>query len=121
MSSSNLRVRAYLAVLITFALVGAGCRQPSAFQASVSKFRDASSVVIQSAKAYLVSLNKNERDTYIYQQLEFRRQIKPSDLKNAQVFSDESIAARTKALDQISNYIELLYHLGNSAPPASIS
>jgi hypothetical protein len=107
--------------LLALAGLVAGCDQPSTFQAPVAKFRDASAVVIQSAKVSLTTLNKNERDTYIYRQLEFRRQIKPSDLAEAQVFSAESIAARTKALDEISNYNELLYQLANSDAPTSIS
>jgi hypothetical protein len=121
MNSSGLRIRGNLAAMLILALIAAGCTQPSAFQAPVSNFRDASAVVIQSAKLYLTTLNKNERDAYIYQQVEFRRQITRTDLDKTQVFSDASIAVRTKALDQISNYMELLYNLVNSDAPTSIS
>jgi hypothetical protein len=109
------------AVTITVVLLAAGCTQPAAFQAPVSKFRDASAVVIQSAQAYLTALNKNERDAYIYQQVEFRRAMVRGDLDKTQVFSDQSIAVRINALDQISNYNELLYRLVNSDAPNGIT
>src|SRR4051794_38813040 len=120
MSHVTTRARVSIAGLIVIALCGSGCTQPSAFQAPVSKFRDASAVVIQSSKAYLLALNKIERDGYLNQQLEFRRQITRSELNNVQVFSDESIAVRLKALDQLSNYTELLYKIVNSDAPESI-
>lgn len=106
--------------VLGLALLAIGCKGPAAYKAPVSKFRDASAVVIESTKAYLTTLNKTERDGYIYQQVEFRRPIKIEDLNRVQVFSDESIAARLKALDQLSNYTELLYQLANSEAPASI-
>src|SRR5262249_6901099 len=116
-----LRIHTHIAVVLAFALLAIACTQMSAFQAPVSRFRDASAVVIQSAKLSLTALNKNERDTYIYQQLEFRRQITRTDLEKAQVFSAESIATRTSALDQISDYTELLYKLVNSDASTSIT
>src|SRR5262245_41519950 len=103
------RNRVSYAAILAATLLAVGCTERAAFQAPVTRFRDASSVVIQSAQVYLGALNKNERDTYIYQQLEFRRQIVASDLNKTQVFSDKSIAVRINALDQISNYTELLY------------
>jgi hypothetical protein len=117
----RLRIRARLGVILALALIAAGCTQPGAFRAPVSQFRDASAVVIQSAKVYLTTLNKNERDTYIYEQVGFQRQITRTDLDKAQVFTPQSVAVRTKALDQLSTYTELLYKLVNSDAPTSIN
>jgi hypothetical protein len=45
-----------------------GCAKPSAYKAPVTKFYDASVVVIEMTKTYLTELNKVERDQYIYSQ-----------------------------------------------------
>jgi hypothetical protein len=71
----SLLFRKNLAVLIAFAWFTAGCAHPAAFQSATSKFRNSIAAVVQSAKVYLVTLNKSERDAYLYQQLESCREI----------------------------------------------
>ena len=68
--------RHYRAGVLLLLLCGvAGCRGPSAYKAPVTKFRDSSSVVIESTKAYLIALNKTERNHYIYNQASQPAQI----------------------------------------------
>ena len=106
------------AVLIVIA--AAGCARPSAYKAPVGKFRDASTVVIQSTKAYLNELNKVERDKYIYLQASKPDQIKIDEIEQVQVFSKDGIMARLNALDQLASYVDLLDQLANSNTPETI-
>ena len=97
-----------------------GCAKPSAFQAPVSKFHDATTSVLTSTKTYYTALNKSERDHYIDQQLAARKDIRLSEIDETQLLTSEDIAARLKALDVLSQYSELLYQLANSTAPSTI-
>jgi PBP1b-binding outer membrane lipoprotein LpoB len=113
--------RLQLPLLAILLFVGvAGCAKPSAYKAPVSKFRDASTVVIQSTKVYLTELNKVERNQYIYSQASKPEQIKLDEIEKVQVFSKEGIVARLNALDQLANYVDLLNQLANSSTPQTI-
>jgi hypothetical protein len=95
----------------------AGCRGPSAYKAPVTKFRDSSSVVIESTKAYLIALNKTERDHYIYNQASQPAQIQLIAINEVQVFDPQEIGARIRALDHLADYTDLLYSLATSDAP----
>lgn len=97
-----------------------GCAKPSAYKAPVGKFRDASTVVIQSTKVYLNELNKVERDKYIYLQASKPDQIRIDEIEQVQVFSKDGIAARLNALDQLASYVDLLDQVANSNTPETI-
>lgn len=113
-------VRRVALMVALFGLLNAGCAKPSAYKAPVSKFRDASAVVIESTKAYLTALNKTERDHYINDQVSGRAQIQLSKIEEVQVFGADAIAARLGALDQLSNYTELLFRLATSDAPETV-
>ena len=104
-------------LLLLLCSVVAGCRGPSAYKAPVTKFRDSSSVVIESTKAYLIALNKTERDHYIYNQASRPAQIKLIAINEVQVFDPQEIGARIRALDQLADYTDLLYTLATSDAP----
>jgi hypothetical protein len=105
---------------VLLGLVNVGCARPSAYKAPVSKFRDASAVVIESTKTYLTALNKTERDHYIDDQVASRGQIQLIRIEEVQVFSADAIAARLDALDELANYTELLFRLATSDAPETI-
>ena len=117
---SRERLRPIVVAAALFSLLNAGCAKPSAYKAPVSKFRDASAVVIESTKAYLTALNKTERDHYINDQVAGRAQIRLDKIEEAQVFGADAIAARLNALDQLSNYTELLFQLATSDAPETV-
>ena len=112
--------RMSLAALLVAAL-GLGCAQPSAYKAPVAKFRDASAVVIESTKGYLIALNKTERDHYLFTKAAAREQIQLLEVEKVQVFSAEAIAIRLDALDQLADYTELLYRLATSDAPETVT
>jgi hypothetical protein len=95
----------------------AGCHGPSAYKVPVTKFRDSSSVVIESTKAYLIALNKTERDHYIYNQASQPAMIFLNAISEVQVFDPNEIGARIRALDALADYTDLLYSLVTSDAP----
>jgi hypothetical protein len=120
MLKSELRHRILLFLVVLAIASGVGCAHPSAYKAPVAKFRDASAVVIESAKAYLTELNKTERDIYIQGEASKPAQIKLADIEEHQVFSKEAIAVRLNALDTLANYTDLLNQLANSDAPDQV-
>ena len=111
---------AVIAIVSALGFEASACARPSAYKAPVSKFRDASAVVIESTKAYLTALNKTERDHFIDDQVTRRDQIQLMKIEEVQVFSADAIAARLDALDQLADYTELLFRLATSDAPETI-
>jgi hypothetical protein len=107
-------------VVVLVAALGVACARPSAYKAPVAKFRDASAVVIESTKEYLVALNKTERDHYLFTQAAARDPIQLLEVERVQVFSSEAIGVRLEALDRLADYTELLYRLATSDAPETV-
>src|SRR6266550_4326299 len=101
--------RACLSAILALAILSSSCTRRSAYTAPVTKFRDASAVVIESTKAYLVALNKTERTHYIDEQVAGGAPIQLIKIEEVQVFAAPAIAARIDALDRLADYTELLY------------
>jgi hypothetical protein len=113
--------RQLLSLLLALAVLSAGgCARPSAYQAPIAKFRDASAVVIEATKTYLTELNKTERDMYIRSQAADQQLIQLNKIQEVQGFSKEGIAARLNALGHLANYTDLLNQLANSDAPDRI-
>jgi hypothetical protein len=115
-----LRVARSAAIVLAVALLGAACAKPSAYIVPVTKFRNASAVVIESTQAYLTALNKTEREHYINDQVASHGPILLNRIEEVQVFGADAIAARLDALDQLADYTELLYRLATSDAPETI-
>jgi hypothetical protein len=113
-------MRGLLRPLLAFSLLAISCNNPAVYRSPVSKFHDASTLVIASSKAVYTGLNKAERDHYIDQQFSRRQPIDPTELAKAQVFSADEIAARLKALDVLAGYSELLFQLANMTAPSTV-
>jgi hypothetical protein len=111
--------RVGLAVALAAAL-SAACARPSEYKAPVARFRDASAVVIEGTKGYLIALNKTERDHYLFMKAAGREQIQLLEVEKVQVFTAEAIAVRLEALDQLADYTELLYRLATSDAPETV-
>ena len=108
------------AVVLAVAVLAPACAKPSAYVAPVTKFRDASAVVIESTQAYLTALNKTEREHYINDQVASQEPILLNRIEEVQVFGADGISARLEALDQLADYTELLYRLATSDAPDAV-
>lgn len=113
---------ASLLALLIAASLSVACKGPAAYKAPVTRFRDSSSIVIESTKQFLSALNKTERDHYIGLQMANSAQIQLIRIEEVQAFNPAEIGARIRALDQLQDYTDLLYQLATSnASAASIT
>jgi len=105
---------------LVLALATAGCARPAEYKAPVQTFRDASAVVIRSTQTFLGAMNKTERDHYISDQVASQAPIQLNRIQEVQVFSQDAIAARMTALDNLAAYTDLLYRLATSDSPEAV-
>lgn len=83
--------------LITGILILLTACGTTGYRSPISKFQDASSVVIASTRIYLTELNKVERDKYINEQVSRKAQIQLIQIEAVQVFSRDGLKARLDA------------------------
>ena len=107
-------------LLIIALTISAGCGK-AGFRDPITKFQDASSVVIASTRLYVSELNKVERDHYLMQQAAARRQIKLDEIEAVQLFTRDGLKARLDALDQLAKYGSLLSRLAGSDAPERVT
>lgn len=113
------RHRCVLALMLLVLLNG--CSSTAGYKKPISDFQNASSVVTDSARVYVIQLNKTQRDAYIDRQVSEAQQIKLLEIEQLQVFSPEEIETRLSALNELSKYGELLGQLANSDAPEKIT
>jgi hypothetical protein len=65
-------------------------------------------------------MNKTERDHYISDQVASQAPIQLNRIQEVQVFSQDAIAARMTALDNLAAYTDLLYRLATSDSPEAV-
>jgi hypothetical protein len=110
----------FLLLTIITAVFNIGCGSEG-YKKPITKFRDASAVVVEGTRIYISELNKVEREKYIFKQYSTRNQIKSDEIKDVQVFGEEGLQARIDALDALANYGDLLLKLANSDAPEKIT
>lgn len=110
----------YPVTLLFFALLS-GCASTVGYKTPISNFQHASSVVTESARVYILQVNKTQRDAYIDRQVSKAGQIRLAMIDSSQVISSEAIDVRLRALNQLSKYGSLLGQLANSDAPEKIS
>jgi|ERR1017187_8733886 hypothetical protein len=109
-----------LSPVLVIAALGVSCEDQGKYQGSISKVHDATAVVIASAKATYVGLNKAERDHYVELQLTQRKPIDPDELEEVQVLDAHETASRMSSLDVLAKYSDLLVQLATTQTPASV-
>jgi hypothetical protein len=97
-----------------------GCPNPAAYREPITRFQQASTVVIEGARIEYGLANKRERDAEIDRRVESKERI---DLKvlndpNIRVLSPDDLTARMAALDALAKHGELLLTLASSDAPA---
>jgi hypothetical protein len=119
--SKSRNVCVYLLLFcVLIGILNTGCGS-SGFAKPITKFRNASVVVIESTRVYVSELNKTERDTFISKQFNNKKPILIPDIDKTQVLSKEGIQARMDALDALGNYGDLLLKLANSDAPERVN
>ena len=114
------KAAASLGPVLVLAALGVSCEDLAKYQGSISRFHDATAVVIAMAKTTYVGLNKAERDHYVDLQLAQRKPIDPEELATVQVLDAHETALRMSSLDILGKYSDLLVQLATTQTPASV-
>lgn len=109
------------AVALFFTVLLSGCSSTYGYKKPISDFQNASSIVTESARVYIIQLNKTQRDAYVDRQVNESNQIKLSEIEELQAFFPEEIETRLGALSELSKYGDLLGQLANSEAPEQIT
>jgi hypothetical protein len=105
--------------LIFPTLLITGCANPAAYRAPITRFQQASTVVIESARTEYGLTNKRERDAVIDTLVTKRAKITLQVLndKDMRVLGGDDLAARMAALDALAKHGQLLLTLASSDAP----
>lgn len=101
-------------ILLTLLLIG--CAQPAAYREPITRFQQASTVVIESARVYYRVANKGERDAEIDRRVARGKEIRLRVLndKKLRLLGPDELAARIAALDTLAKHGRLLLTLARS-------
>nr|VFK19091.1 MAG: hypothetical protein BECKLFY1418C_GA0070996_10537 [Candidatus Kentron sp. LFY] len=104
--------------ILTVILLMTACT-PAAYREPITRFQQASTVVIEGARTTYGSANKGERNAEIDRRLEQKERITLRDLnsEDLRLLGPDDIAARMKALDALAKHGELLLTLASSDAP----
>ena len=97
-----------------------GCANPAAFREPITRFQQASTVVIEGARMEYGVTNKRERDAVIDHHVEKREKISLQTLndKDIRIFGADDLVLRMAALDALSKHGQLLLTLASSDAPS---
>ena len=93
-----------------------GCAQKMAYREPITRFQQASTVVIETARVYYRIANKGERDAEIDWRVARREEIRVRTLndKKLRLLGADDLAARMAALDALAKHGRLLLTLASS-------
>jgi hypothetical protein len=106
-------------LLPVLAIVLAGCATGT-YKVPIENYREANTLVTENARTIIKQANQVERAIYIDKQVRNHLRIDLEDIQHAEVFSQDQLAARMKALDTMDAYGTLLLEIVNSDVPTSI-
>ena len=97
-----------------------GCASPAAYREPISRFQQASTIVIEGARVEYGAANKRERDAVIDRLVTKRERISLQTLNNKEIriLGGDDLSARMTALDAIAKHGQLLLTLASSDAPA---
>lgn len=112
------RLSGVLGLFVAAALTG--CAAPAAYREPITRFQQASTIVIEGARLQYGSANKLERDGEVDRRAARRERITLRDLNNPElrVLGGDDLAARMAALDALAKHGLLLLTLASSDAPA---
>ena len=108
------------ALLLVLMVSFAGCTTV-AYKVPIGNYKDANSLVIENTRMIIQQANQVERENYIDKQVIKHSEIRMSSVHEAELFTEDQLAARMKALDTIDAYGTLLLKIVNSDSPKSIA
>ena len=114
----NLAKYRHALVVLTLIILVTGCT-PAAYREPITRYQQASTVVIEGARITYSGANRGERNAEIDRRLERRERITLGVLNSEELLllGPDDIAARMKALDALAKHGELLLTLASSDAP----
>ena len=110
----------FILLLLVFIVAFTACTTVS-YKVPIGNYKEANTLVIENTRTIIKQANQVEREIYVDKQV---RQHKPIDIKGihtVELFSQDQLAARMKALDTIDAYGTLLLKIVNADAPQSIA
>ena len=107
-------IRKSLLGVVLIILTLNGCQSTNIYKEPISDFREASSIVVDSTRLYLLTLNKVQRDAYILGKASSKQPIRLDEIEAKQVFTSDSINIRLDALKALVKYGESIDMLANN-------
>ena len=114
-----LSIKAHSCSLILIIPLLIGCVQPAAYREPITRFQQASTVVIESARINYGVANKGERDAEIDRRVANSEKITIRDLNDKEIIllGADDLRARMAALDALTKHGQLLLTLASSDAP----
>lgn len=108
-----------LILLTLFALLVVACAEPAGYREPITRFQQASTVVIETARIEYGQANTRERDAEIEKVASRKEQIDLDTLNNKdlRIMGGDDVAARMDALEALAKHGELLLVLASSDAP----
>ncbi|MGA2403284.1 MAG: hypothetical protein ABSG91_16510 [Syntrophobacteraceae bacterium] len=113
--------RSALLTLLLVSIAAAGCSTVTAYKAPLTNYRDANTIVVESARTFITQANQVEREDYIDSQVRSHSEIDFLKMEQTQILTPDQIENRIKALESLSEYGTLLVKIANSDAPQDIS
>ena len=113
--------RFFTLLLLALAVAFSGCATTASYKAPVGNYKEANTLVVDNTRAIITQANQVERDIYIDRQVRHHARIDMDGIHDAEVFSQDQLAARLQALDTIDAYGTLLLRIVNAEAPQTIA
>jgi hypothetical protein len=114
------RTYRFTLLFLVLAVALAGCATVS-WKVPIGNYKEANTFVIENTRTIIKQANQVERAIYIDKQVHDHSRIDLEDIQHAEVFFQDQLAARMKALDTMDAYGTLLLEIVNSDVPKSIA
>jgi hypothetical protein len=107
-------------LLLVLTVAFAACTTVS-YKVPIGNYKEANTLVIENTRAIIKQANQVERKIYVDKQVRQHLRIDMDGIHDVELFSQDQLAARMKALDTIDAYGTLLLKIVNSDAPQSIA
>lgn len=109
----------FVVVFFSSSVLLAGCATPASYTKPITKFQEASTAVIEDARAEYITSNQRELEAFIDKNYFNRQPITLKDLNSSSVYllNNDDLVARLQALDVLTKHASLLLALSSSNAP----
>ena len=110
----------FILLFLVFTVAFAACTTVS-YKVPIGNYKEANTLVIENTRTIIKQANQVEREIYVDKQVRRHKTIDTKGIHTIELFSQDQLAARMKALDTIDAYGTLLLKIVNTDAPQSIA